>query len=213
MAAQPKITCAPNGPYSLRIAPEPVANLRRSSGEACVTGRTVALCRCGASQAKPFCDGTHNKSGFSDKKISDGANDRRVAYAGKRITVFDNRALCSHAGHCTDKLKEVFRQHEEPWIDPDGAAMEQIIETIRKCPSGALSHAIDGVAAEAPKRAPMVTVSDHGPYEVTGGIELAGVTFGAGASAEHYTLCRCGHSRNKPFCDGSHWEANFRDPA
>jgi CDGSH-type Zn-finger protein len=58
----------------------------------------------------------------------------------------------------------------------------------------------------------MVTVSANGPYEITGGIELMGVKQGAGASSEHYTLCRCGASKNKPFCDGSHWDAGFRDP-
>jgi CDGSH-type Zn-finger protein len=213
MAVQPKITCAPNGPLSLRIGPEPVASLRRSSGEPCVAARAVSLCRCGGSKTKPFCDGTHSKIGFSDQKTSDGANDKRVAYAGKRITIFDNRALCSHAGACTDGLKEVFRYRQEPWIDPDGSEVQRIIETIGKCPSGALSYAIDGVEAVPSKREPMVMVTDHGPYAVMGGVELAGVKFGDGASPEHYTLCRCGASKNKPFCDGSHWDANFRDPA
>jgi CDGSH-type Zn-finger protein len=58
----------------------------------------------------------------------------------------------------------------------------------------------------------MVTVADNGPYRITGGIELTGVKQGEGASSEHYTLCRCGASRNKPFCDGSHWDVAFRDP-
>jgi CDGSH-type Zn-finger protein len=44
-------------------------------------------------------------------------------------------------------------------------------------------------------------------------VELAGAPFGAGASRERYTLCRCGASKNKPFCDGSHWHVDFRDPA
>ena len=73
--------------------------------------------------------------------------------------------------------------------------------------AGALSYAIDGVEGKAPKGPPLVTVLDNGPYAVTGGIELAG-----DASREHYTLCRCGQSKNKPLCDGSHWDANFRDP-
>jgi CDGSH-type Zn-finger protein len=55
-------------------------------------------------------------------------------------------------------------------------------------------------------------VTKDGPYAVSGGIELAGVSFGDGASQEHYTLCRCGASKNKPFCDGSHWDAGFKDP-
>lgn len=49
------------------------------------------------------------------------------------------------------------------------------------------------------------------PYAVTGGAELAGISMGDGASAEHFILCRCGASKNKPFCDGSHWDAGFRD--
>jgi len=68
--------------------------------------------------------------------------------AGKRVTIFDNRAICSHAGHCTDGLKSVFLYGKEPWIDPDGAAVEEVIATIRKCPSGALSYAINGVEAK-----------------------------------------------------------------
>jgi CDGSH-type Zn-finger protein len=55
-----------------------------------------------------------------------------------------------------------------------------------------------------------VTVTPNGPYEVQGGVRLEGAEFGAGASREHYCLCRCGASHNKPFCDGSHWEVGFR---
>jgi CDGSH-type Zn-finger protein len=213
MAPAPKITCLPNGPYSLPDDPEAAAPaLRRSSGPAFPAARGVALCRCGGSKNKPFCDGTHAKIGFSDRKISDGRNDRRESYAGKSITIFDNRGICAHAGYCTDSLKAVFRMREEPWIDPDGATLREIVETIRKCPSGALSYAIDGVEPAPPPRAPMITVTDNGPYAITGGIELIGVKFGEGASAEHYTLCRCGASKNKPFCDGAHWDASFRDP-
>jgi len=214
MAAKPKIACLPNGPYYLLNEPEaaPVPNLRRASGEACATARGVALCRCGGSGNKPFCDGTHGRNGFRDDNLADPANNKRKAYAGKRITILDNRAICSHATFCTDELKSVFRHNEEPWIDPDGATVEAIVAQVRKCPSGALSYAIDGVEAGPPQRAPMVTVTDNGPYAVTGGIELLGVPFGDGASREHYTLCRCGASKNKPFCDGSHWHVGFRDP-
>ncbi len=213
MPARPRISCHPNGPLSLAPDPAPVPNLRRASGEACTTKRGVSLCRCGASNSKPFCDGTHSKIGFTDASTADPAQNVRRRYAGKRITILDNRALCSHAGHCTDGLAAVFRMREEPWIDPDGAAVERIIATIGKCPSGALGYALDGVEAEPPARAPLVTVTDDGPYAITGGVELAGVTFGDGASLEHYTLCRCGASKNKPFCDGSHWDAGFKDPA
>ena len=210
----PRIACMPNGPYYLlhEMQPAPVPNLVRSSGAQCAAVRGVALCRCGGSKTKPFCDGTHGKIGFSDRRLSDGANDRRTSYRGRRITIFDNRAICAHAGFCTDGLKKVFRMGAEPWIDADGAAVEEIVATIEKCPSGALSYAIDGVEATPAARPPQVLVTDNGPYAVSGGVELMGVQFGDGASREHYTLCRCGASANKPFCDGSHWRVGFRDP-
>ena len=203
-----RISAFPNGPYSLEGAA-----LGRQSGEALPAEKKVALCRCGGSKNKPFCDGTHSKIGFSDRNTADPARDKRERYAGKKITIFDNRGICSHAGYCTDGLKEVFLYGQEPWIAPDAASVERIIETIRRCPSGALSYAIDGVEAAPPPRPPAVTVLDHGPYAVTGGVEAVGMKLGQGASAEHYTLCRCGQSKNKPFCDGSHRDAGFRDPA
>lgn len=214
MPAIPKIACLPNGPYYLLNDMEvaPVPNLRRDSGEPCATVRGVALCRCGGSKDKPFCDGTHGTIGFSDRNTADPGKDKRESYVGKHITILDNRSLCSHAGHCTDGLKSVFLHGQEPWIDPDGAEVREIIATIGKCPSGALSYAIGGVEASPQRGPPMVTVTANGPYAVTGGVELIGVKFGEGASTEHYTLCRCGASKNKPFCDGSHWEVEFRDP-
>jgi CDGSH-type Zn-finger protein len=204
MAARPGITCLPNGPYSL--ASEGVS-LRRSSGEALQAAAKAFLCRCGGSKNKPFCDGSHRTNGFSDANTADPAKNRRHAYAGKGITIFDNRAICAHAGYCTDSLKSVFRYGEEPWIDPDGAPAREIVAAIAKCPSGALSYAIDGVEAQPLQRPPVVMVTDNGPYAVSGGILLAGMK-----SSEHYTLCRCGASKNKPFCDGSHWDAGFKDP-
>jgi len=203
-----KIACLPNGPYSLSSVP----SLRREDGSPLQTAPSAALCRCGGSARKPFCDGTHRKNGFSDRNDAAPQNNRRIAYAGKHITIFDNRAICAHAGFCTDGLKSVFRMNTEPWIDPDGAAVAEVIATIEKCPSGALSYAREGVEAEPPRREPMVTVTNDGPYAVTGGIELVGVPFGQGASKEHYTLCRCGGSKNKPFCDGTHWSIGFEDP-
>lgn len=209
----PRITCLSNGPYYLLNDPIPAAvpNLCRANGELCATVRGVALCRCGGSKNKPFCDGTHGTNGFTDRKAVGDTRNRLVSYAGKRITIHDNRGICSHAGFCTDRLKSVFRLGREPWIDADGAGVEETVETIKKCPSGALSYSIDNVEYRNQDREPMVTVTNDGPYAITGGIELIGVSFGEGASTEHFTLCRCGASKNKPFCDGSHWQVGFRD--
>ena len=98
----------------------------------------------------------------------------------------------------------------KPWILPDGDTVEKIIATIKRCPSGALSYAIDGVEYRDQEREPMITVAKNGPYEVVGSIELVNPpALCEGASTEHYALCRCGASKNKPFCDGTHWETTF----
>src|SRR6185295_13394240 len=146
MTDRPRIACLPNGPYYLLndMQASPVPNLVRSSGAACSTVRGVALCRCGGSANKPFCDGTHATNGFSDRNSADPAANRRIAYEGKAIMIFDNRSICAHAGFCTERLKSVFRMNAEPWIDPDAASVDEIIATVRKCPSGALSYARNG---------------------------------------------------------------------
>jgi CDGSH-type Zn-finger protein len=210
---KPRIACLPNGPYYLLndLAPRVVPNLQNTRGKAYETVSGVALCRCGGSANKPFCDGTHGRNGFSDEKQTDGTIDKRVDYVGKQITIHDNRGICAHAGFCTDRLSAVFRIDEEPWIDPDGATAEKIITVVRQCPSGALSYSIDDEEHRDQERPPMVTVTENGPYAVTGGIELPGQEFGEGGSVEHFTLCRCGASKNKPFCDGSHWSVGFTD--
>ena len=94
-----------------------------------------------------------------------------------------------------------------PWaVTPQGLAV-----TVRLTPRGG-RDSIDGIEHRDQERAPMVTVTNDGPYAITGGVELMDVPFGEGASREHYTLCRCGGSKNKPFCDGAHWSLGFRDP-
>ena len=100
--------------------------------------------------------------------------------------------------------------------------MDEIIRAVRDCPSGALSYAIDNHEARDDvdwhlQRPPAVSVSTDGPYRVTGGVPLidsggAPVARNEGVSLEHYALCRCGHSQNKPFCSGMHWYVQFRDP-
>ena len=197
-----------NGPYLVKN----LEVLTNSKGNALATKEVLALCRCGCSTTKPFCSGMHKEIGFDSANLRDDSLDRRVDYPGDGISINDNRSICAHAGFCTDNLPEVWRLKQEPWIDPHGAAAGEIAAVVRMCPSGALSYSIGGVEHRDREGGPAILVSRNGPYFVTGRIELVDASWGDGASREHYTLCRCGQSKNKPFCDGSHWAADFSDP-
>ena len=170
-----------------------------------------ALCRCGQSNNKPFCDGTHSTVGFSSKKEDERLADRRESYRGSKITIHDNRGICAHAGLCTDRLSTVFRMKQKPWIDPDGASAEDIIAAVNACPSGALSYSIDDVERTENENPATISVSPNGPYIVTGVVDLVDTPRGDGAARSVCALCRCGGSKNKPFCDGSHWHNGFTD--
>ncbi len=214
----PGIITAKNGPYLVTN----VAAVRTPLGEPLTLPPQLALCRCGASALKPFCDGTHATSGFTDDKDPKRVPDQRDTYPGEQVTIFDNRGICQHSGLCTDRLATAFRTKEEPFVAPSGARMDELVRAVRDCPSGALSLAFDQVEARDlvdwhGTREQAIEITQDGPYRVTGDLPLADsagadVPRAAGSSREHYALCRCGHSQNKPFCSGMHWYVDFRDP-
>ena len=203
---KPSITPTSDGPYMVKN----LKNFANRKGPM-ETKETMALCRCGKSANKPFCDGTHAKVGFSSAKLEGRVEDKRENFKGKNISIHDNRGICAHAGRCTDGLPSVFRLKEEPWIHPDAASVEEIIATIQKCPSGALSYSVDEAEHRDRDGEPTIFVAPNGPYVVTGCPDLLDTTQGSGASKEHFTMCRCGGSKNKPFCDGTHWYNKFTD--
>lgn len=204
---RPRISFVEDGP--IRIAD--LDDFRNSRGDAIEARKALSLCRCGHSSRKPFCDGTHKRVGWTDERSEDRVADRLDRYEGERITVRDNRGQCSHAGFCDGGLPSVWNPAREPWIDPDAEDPEAIRATIRRCPSGALAWEQDDESVTAWHDDPSVQVTRDGPYYVRGGVELEGTETGEGVGREHYALCRCGQSRNKPFCDGTHWYAGFRD--
>ena len=208
---KPTIECAKNGPLLVKSLTKLV---RIGSDAAHETKDTMALCRCGRSGTKPLCDGTHAKIGFDDAKQDGRARDRRRDYVGDELTIHDNRGICAHAAFCTERSPKVFRADQRPWIDPDAAPADETIETIRACPSGALSFTRGGTEErDRDDDDPRILVAPAGPYAVKGGVELVGVEWAEGASREHYDLCRCGGSKNKPFCDGAHWNVQFDEDA
>jgi CDGSH-type Zn-finger protein/truncated hemoglobin YjbI len=213
------IQVAPNGPYLVTNVAAVIDHLGIESRPA----PRLALCRCGGSAAKPACDRSCTRNGFTDAKDPNRVRDQRDTYQGQQVTIFDNRGICQHSGYCTDRLASVFRSGTEPFVAPSGGRPDEIIHAVRDCPSGALSYALGGREAREAvdregTRPPVVEITRDGPYRVTGGIPLSGtggeaVARAQGSSAEHYALCRCGHSQNKPFCSGMHWYVQFRDPA
>ena len=95
---------AKNGPYLVTN----VTAVRTPLGETLTLPPQLALCRCGGSAAKPFCDGTHAGNGFTDAKDPNRVPDQRDTYPGEQVTVFDNRGICQHSGLCTDRLATAF---------------------------------------------------------------------------------------------------------
>lgn len=203
----PQINPLKNGPLVVKN----LQSFKNSRGDRIETKKTLSLCRCGASKNKPFCDGTHASIGFTDEKEENTVPDKKDTYKGKSITIHDNRGICSHAGFCTDNLPGVFRQGTEPWIDPEGADIAEIKRVIKMCPSGALSYSENEIETNKFFEDKEIIVSKNGPYHIRGGVEIKNTNLGDRASQEHFTLCRCGKSANKPRCDGSHWYAGFKD--
>jgi len=166
-------------------------------------------CRCGKSKSKPFCDGSHVDAGFSDKK--EISKEILQTYKGKEITINFNRSICAGAGKCVQGLASVFSLgNSQNWIFPDKGSNENIIKTISACPSGALSYSIDGKIILDTRSQAKVSIIKNGPYNVEG-IKLKGMPIPTNFSETKYSLCRCGHSKNKPYCDYSHAEHNWNE--
>ncbi len=136
---------------------------------------------------------------------------RQQIYEGDGVTVRFEPRLCLHWGRCWTRLPEVFRPRERPWIHPDQAPADVIAEAVMRCPSGALTfQRTDGGANEEPEETIQVRVVPNGPLLVTGDLDFRRKDGTALRRMTRAALCRCGHSRNKPFCDNSHEQAGFR---
>ncbi|MCB1384935.1 MAG: CDGSH iron-sulfur domain-containing protein [Nitratireductor sp.] len=180
-------------------------------GNAIEVKPVMALCRCGHSKNKPFCDGSHKEAGFSSANETENPDGRVFAYEGGDITVQYNKLLCSHAAECGRRNLAVFDPGKKPWVQPDEGSVESVLEVLHACPSGALARrSAEGASEHLVGEEVMIRVEKNGPYQVRN-LALEGARFAATASERKYVLCRCGLSRNKPFCDGTHRDAGWRD--
>ena len=119
---------------------------------------------------------------------------------GKAVTLRFNTRLCIHAGACVAGAPAAFDPSRKDWIDADAADADTLVRVVEACPSGALTiERHDGGAGEAVPAVNRVTLRENGPLELRGEIEVPGE-----APMTRASLCRCGLSKRKPFCDNSH---------
>lgn len=200
----PEITPIENGPLKALG----IRALKNARGEVVDTSETMFLCRCGSSKKKPYCDGSHETVHFSSRRVRRG--DGPVSeFAGKEVTVVDDVGLCAHAGYCVEGAPRTFFTKEKGGrvSHPDASAAADVIAAIRRCPSGALLYKHGGNLVHEYSEETEVLVEKDGPLRV----QRAGLNGASPATTNHYTLCRCGASLNKPFCDGAHADVGFSD--
>ena len=136
-------------------------------------------------------------------------------YNNGDITIIWKPDACIHSTHCWKGLREVFDPTRRPWIEPQAATSERIIEQIKKCPSGALSFIMNNemstedIAASVPP-GNIIECSPNGPLLVKGNVLVKKSDGTEETKSGTVALCRCGASQNKPYCDGSHRKINFK---
>ena len=179
-----------------------------------------ALCRCGASEHKPFCDNAHVVSGF-DGTETEGHHDFAAdaqAVAGAGITLLDAKRYCMGALFCHQDRgtwEETRRSVDAGHAGADAAASAR--HSAAQCPSSRLMMWVDDLGAvDEPELEPSIALLE-GPHEgssavwVRGGIPIFGADGQPYEKRNRVTLCRCGHSHLKPYCDRTHCEVCFAD--
>jgi uncharacterized Fe-S cluster protein YjdI len=131
-------------------------------------------------------------------------------YRTDQIVVYWEPKLCIHTAHCLRGLPRVFDVRRRPWIKVDAASADQIAEVVARCPTSALRYErLDGGPQESPPEQTTIQPTPDGPLYVRGNFRIVN-QIGVARELTRAALCRCGHSKNKPFCDGSHWDVDFK---
>ncbi len=211
MAKDTKITLVDNGPLLVDAPPA----IRDHKGDVIETPEKAALCRCGASKRKPFCDGAHARNGFSSAPDHSNIRNSEIRYegevGGEAVTIAYTPVLCSHAAECQSRAHAVFQPGQQPWVNPSHGSIASILDVMAACPSGALRVAVGDQEPQHLTTGDVdIRVEKNGPYHVRN-VALDAEFNGVGASRSKYVLCRCGLSKNKPFCDGTHHDARWKD--
>lgn len=176
-------------------------------------GDHYSLCRCGESSKFPFCDGTHRQIGFDDANAISGDQTGKNTFkfpGGTRLIVKKDPSLCMSSGYCglrNASLRQIVAGSSDSRMRALAMAM------VERCPSGALTYQIEegeaDIEPDLPQQIALTTeITSEGPIEgpvwVTGYLPIVRADGEPFEARNRVTLCNCGHSKNKPLCDGTH---------
>ena len=220
-----KIVVSKNGPYLVSgstplsimmiLTNEEGVSWEWKEGKSFVTTPEYKLCRCGQSKEKPFCDDGCKTSSFdgTEKATRESYATRAEKYEGPNFVLQDVGDLCSHARYCmaAGTIWHALKSNSKE-------ARELVIREANNCPSGrlVLQNARSGEVVEHEIGQSIGVVEDigkqfRGPLWVRGMVRIESEDGTPYETRNRVTLCRCGASANKPFCDGSHRKVGFND--
>ncbi len=139
------------------------------------------------------------------------AEEPHRVYRNERVAVHWNPSRCVHSERCMRGLPQVFQPDARPWVQVDAATADEIAAVVARCPSGALHvERLDDGVSEEPGAPTIIEPQPNGPLYISGSVRILNANGGVIREDTRVALCRCGHSRNKPFCDGSHETSGFQ---
>jgi len=238
-AADRRILVVPDGPYLVygnvplvrkrKVVSEERRAITWERTEVIAAEDTYALCRCGQSTTKPFCDGMHARIRFDGAETADArpTAERRKTLAGSTepapgevilegagLVVRRDSSLCMRAGFCAGRLRKIPEMMEGIG---DSDVRAHIIGMIERCPSGTYTYALtpDGPDIEPDLPAAIAVTAEEGDLAgclwVTGAVPVERADGRPFEARNRTTLCRCGRSKSKPLCDGTHREIGFSE--
>jgi CDGSH-type Zn-finger protein len=177
------------------------------------------LCRCGRSKTMPFCDFSHAQPCFDGTETADfrPISERQATLPdGTRIVVRRDTSVCSESGFCADRFKNVDQMLPD---SADSVVRARIMAMIERCPSGSYTYAIEPDGPEIEPDLPqqiaiVIEITSEGPINgplwVTGRVPVERCDGKTYEPRNRVTLCACGRSKNKPFCDGTHRTVHYQ---
>lgn len=226
--AEPKISIIPNGPYRVtggvpldeKIIRSEGAGYRWEEGRELRQSDEYYLCRCGHSNDAPFCDGSHRKVDFSGEETAanNTYEERAEIFYGDQADILDDNR-CAFARFCHGEKSD--GTPTDAWALGKTAQSDEDLELLKRvtgdCPAGRLTMRTHDGTLHEPELEPRISVMQDPDKGVSDGLYVQGGVTLCGADGEEYerrnryALCRCGSSRNKPFCDAFHVPARYND--